>query len=116
MLIPTIVTCTGIPLGILVGHWRTKGIKDGFGGKVLRGNEGDCFSLTLDLFLLQAILSEQLDLKRRVLKSSPGVEGPYHDGLDLRVDLSDRLVHDLDKIVNQRGVVSINMGGTLTGS
>ena len=52
VLVSTIVTSTGVTLGILVAHGRTKSIEDSAGSEVLRGNQDNRFTLTLDLILL----------------------------------------------------------------
>ena len=52
VLIATVVSSTGIPLRVLVGHGRAQGIEDGAGGEVLRSNQDDGFTLTLDFFFL----------------------------------------------------------------
>lgn len=53
VLVATIVTSTGITLGVLVGHGRTKGIEDGSGGDVLGGDEDNGLALALNLILLE---------------------------------------------------------------
>ena len=53
VLVSTIVTSTGVTLGVLVGHGRTKSIEDGTGGDVLGGDEDDGLALALDLILLE---------------------------------------------------------------
>lgn len=59
VLVTTIVTSSGVSLRVLVGHGRAKSIKDSTGGEVLRGNQDNGFTLTLDLiFLHEATRSE----------------------------------------------------------
>jgi hypothetical protein len=53
VLVATIVTGTGVTLGVLVAHGRAKGIEDGTGGEVLRGNQDNGLTLTLNLVGLQ---------------------------------------------------------------
>lgn len=53
VLVATIVTSTGVTLGVLVGHGRTKSIEDGSGGDVLGGDEDDGLALALDFILLR---------------------------------------------------------------
>lgn len=52
VLVATIVTGTGVTLGVLVAHGRAKGIEDGTGGEVLRGNQDNGLTLTLNLLRL----------------------------------------------------------------
>lgn len=52
VLVATIVTSTGVTLGVLVGHGGAQSIEDSMGGEVLRGNQHDRFTLTLDFFFL----------------------------------------------------------------
>jgi len=49
--ITTIVSCSWVTLRVLVAHRRSKGVKDGAGCDVLRGDEEDGFPLAFDLFL-----------------------------------------------------------------
>lgn len=49
VLVATIVTSTGVTLGVLVGHGRTKGVKDGTGGDVLGGDQDNGLALALNL-------------------------------------------------------------------
>lgn len=58
MLVTTIVTRTGVPLGILVGHGRTESIVYGTGSDVLGGDQEDGFALTLDFEVLQGVRIE----------------------------------------------------------
>jgi hypothetical protein len=51
-LVATVVPGTWITLRVLVGHWGSKGIEDGTGGDILRGNQQDGLALSLDLLLL----------------------------------------------------------------
>jgi hypothetical protein len=61
VLVATVVTGTGVTLGVLVAHGRTQSIEDSAGGEVLRGNQDDGLALTLDLLLLQTTaISNQL--------------------------------------------------------
>ena len=52
VLVTTVVTGTRITLGVLVGHGSTKGLEDSRGGEVLRGDQDDRLTLTLNLALL----------------------------------------------------------------
>lgn len=52
VLVTTVVTRTGVPLGVLVGHRRAEGIVDGTGGDVLGGDQEDRFALAFDLEVL----------------------------------------------------------------
>lgn len=52
VLVTTVVTSTGIALGILVRHGRAESIEDGAGGDVLRGDENYGFTLALNLAFL----------------------------------------------------------------
>jgi hypothetical protein len=54
VLVTSVVAGTGVTLGVLVGHGRAQGIVDSAGGDILRGNENDGLSLTLDLFFLKS--------------------------------------------------------------
>jgi hypothetical protein len=58
VLVSTVVTSTGVTLGVLVAHWGAKGVEDSAGSEVLRGNQDNGFTLTLDLIFLEAIESE----------------------------------------------------------
>jgi hypothetical protein len=49
VLIATIISCTWITLRVLIRHRRAKGIEDRSGGEILRGNENNGFTLTLNL-------------------------------------------------------------------
>lgn len=52
MLVTTVVAGTGVALGVLVRHGRTKRIEDGAGSDILRGDEEDGLALALNLLLL----------------------------------------------------------------
>lgn len=52
-LIPAVISCTGVALGVFVGHGRAEGIEDGAGGEVFAGDEDDGFALALDFFFLR---------------------------------------------------------------
>lgn len=41
VLVTTVVTSTGVALGVLVAHRRAQSIEDGAGGEVLRSNQDD---------------------------------------------------------------------------
>lgn len=56
VLVATVVTSTGVSLGVLVGHGRAEGIEDGARGDVLGGDEHNRLTLALDLSLLQRAL------------------------------------------------------------
>lgn len=60
VLVATVVTSTGVALGVLVGHGRTKSIEDGSGGDVLGGNENNRLALALDLISLSHLLARGL--------------------------------------------------------
>lgn len=55
VLVATIVTSTGVTLGVLVGHGGAKSVEDGAGGDVLGGDENDGLALALDLILLRRV-------------------------------------------------------------
>lgn len=69
VLVATVVSGTGVTLGVLVGHGRAECIENGAGGNILGGDQEDGFTLTLD-FLLLWQLSVGL-LKRIVQLSLP---------------------------------------------
>jgi hypothetical protein len=52
VLVATVVTGTGVTLGVLVGHGGAEGIENGTGRDVLRGDENNRLPLTLNLVLL----------------------------------------------------------------
>lgn len=62
VLVTTVVTSTGVTLGVLVAHGRAQSVEDGAGGEVLRGDQDDGLALTLDLLLLQHDLNQQTKL------------------------------------------------------
>ena len=55
VLVTTVVTGTGVTLGVLVGHGRTKGIENGVRSEVLRSDQDNRFTLTLNLLFLQTV-------------------------------------------------------------
>jgi hypothetical protein len=55
VLVTTVVAGTGVTLGVLVRHGRTKGIEDGAGCDILGSNEEDGLPLTLDLTFLYVV-------------------------------------------------------------
>lgn len=55
VLITTVVTGTGVTLGVLVGHGRTKGVENGVRSEVLRSDQDYGFTLTLNLFFLRTV-------------------------------------------------------------
>ena len=55
VLVTTVVSGTGVTLGVFVGHWGSQGLEDGVGSEVLGGDENDRLALTLDLTLLLTI-------------------------------------------------------------
>jgi hypothetical protein len=55
VLVTTVVAGTGVTLGVLVRHGRTKGIEDGAGCDILGSNEEDGLALTLDLTFLYVV-------------------------------------------------------------
>ena len=54
VLVSTIVSGTGVALGVLVGHGRAQSIEHGAGRDIFGGDEDDGLSLALDLLFLQA--------------------------------------------------------------
>lgn len=52
VLVATVVTGTGVTLGVLVAHGGAKSIEDSSGSEVLRGNEDNGLTLTLNLVRL----------------------------------------------------------------
>lgn len=66
VLVSTVVPGTGKTLGVLVGHWRAEGIEDGAGGNILRGNEDNGLSLTLDLL---GLVGEEVRTRTRTRTS-----------------------------------------------
>ena len=52
VLVATVVTGTGVTLRVLVAHGRAQGIEDGTRGEVLRGNQDNGLTLTLNLLRL----------------------------------------------------------------
>ena len=52
VLVTTVVTGTGVTLRVLVGHGGTQGLEDSGGGEVLRGDQDNGLTLTLNLALL----------------------------------------------------------------
>lgn len=85
VLVATIVSGTGVALGVLVGHGRAKGVEDGAGGNILGGDEKDGLLLTLDLFFLTKALVVLTEL----------VRVSYHDLSDSRISLNQGLLHQL---------------------
>ncbi len=79
VLVATVVSSTWITLRVFVGHWGSKGIEDGAGGDVLRGDEDDGLALSLDLLLLVKLLALLADMMLRL--------STYHDSSDLWVSL-----------------------------
>lgn len=67
VLVSTVVTSTGLALGVLVGHGRAKSVEDGARGHVLGGNEDDRLSLALDLVGLkeEKVLEHQLQCGKK---------------------------------------------------
>lgn len=55
VLIAAVVSCTGVALGVFVGHGRTKRVKDGAGCDILGSNEQDGLALALNLLLLLVV-------------------------------------------------------------
>lgn len=53
VLVATVVTSTGVTLGVLVTHGGTKSIEDSTGSEVLGGDQDDRLTLALDFLLLQ---------------------------------------------------------------
>lgn len=58
VLVTTVVTSARQAFGVFVGHGRAKGVEDGAGGNILRGDEDDGLSLALDLVGLNRLGSE----------------------------------------------------------
>jgi hypothetical protein len=52
VLVSTVVTSTGVTLGVLVAHRRAQSVEDSTGSEVLRGDQDNRFTLTLDLIFL----------------------------------------------------------------
>ena len=52
VLVATIVPSAGVALRVLVGHGGAKGIENGTGRDIFRGDEDDGLALTLDLMFL----------------------------------------------------------------
>ena len=52
VLVSSIVSCSGVSLGVLVGHGRAQGVEDSAGGDVLGGNQDDGLALAFDFLLL----------------------------------------------------------------
>jgi hypothetical protein len=69
VLVATVIAGTGVALGVLVAHGRTKSVEDSTGGEVLRGNQNDGLALTLDLELLQDDDSQSTASKSHVAGS-----------------------------------------------
>lgn len=67
VLVPAIVTSSGIALGVFVAHGRTQGIEDRARGNILRGDEKDGLALTLDLFFLRGESVHDHERFRRAL-------------------------------------------------
>jgi hypothetical protein len=89
VLISTIISCTGVALGVFVGHGRSQCIEDGTRGDILGGDEDDGFSLTLNL--------KFLDLVRT--RSSAGVAlRAYHNLSNFRVRLNQGLLQHLKSV------------------
>jgi hypothetical protein len=56
VLVSTVVAGARVAFRVLVGHGRAKGIKDGAGCDILRGNEENGLALTLDFLFLCNVL------------------------------------------------------------
>jgi hypothetical protein len=85
VLVTAVVAGAGVSLRVLVGHGRAKGIEDGAGGDILRGDEQDGLALALELFFLrQLVVANTLEDCQT-----------YHDLVDLGVQLDQVLVHQL---------------------
>jgi hypothetical protein len=102
VLVSTIVTSTGVTLGVLVAHGRTKGIEDSAGGEVLRGNQDNGFTLTLDLiFLHEPARSELILGQEKPLQYSYGSRklrrATYHDLSNLGVGRYEAILHLLHR-------------------
>ena len=92
VLVATIVTGTGVTLGVLVGHGGAKSIEDGAGGDVLGGDEDNGLTLALDL--------------------------GFHDLSNLRVGVEKGLLKHLlvrrgQRVVRGDGTVGSHYGGCL---
>jgi hypothetical protein len=93
VLVATIVTGTGVTLRVLVGHRRAKSIEDGVGSEVLRGDQDNGFTLTLNLFFLLEV--------RPAASIAIEVYQTYHDLGDLGIGLNKSVLHLLDYLVSQ---------------
>lgn len=51
VLVSTVVSRTGVPLGVLVGHGRSESVEHGAGGNILRCNQENRLALSLNLQL-----------------------------------------------------------------
>lgn len=67
VLVASVVTSSGVSLGVLVGHGRTESIEDSTRGEVLGGNQDDGLALALDLFFLRGESASATPLFRRTL-------------------------------------------------
>lgn len=76
VLVAAVVSCTRVPLGVLIRHGRAESVEDGAGGDILGGDEEDRLALALDLFFLVTI---------SILRELQCIEGAYHDLSDLRI-------------------------------
>jgi hypothetical protein len=56
VLVAAVVSCTRVPLRVLVRHGRAEGIEDGARRDILRGDEEDRLALTLDLAFLWRLI------------------------------------------------------------
>lgn len=86
VLVSTIVSGAWVSLGVLVGHWRSKGIEHGAGGNIFGGDEDDGLALTLDLEFL---------CNRQYSRFQSLEIGTHHDLCDLWVSLQEGLLQQL---------------------
>lgn len=96
VLVSSVVTGTGVALGVLVGHGRTERIEDGTRGDVLRGDEEDRLALTLDFLLLLCC-----EYRDSVIDSLEA----YHNLSNLIVSVHQRPLHELFRI----SIYSVNI-------
>ena len=69
VLVTTIVTSSRISLRVLVGHGRAKSIEDSTRSEVLRGNQDNGFTLTLDFSFLFEYQGLEEEIPTRKLNS-----------------------------------------------
>jgi hypothetical protein len=60
-LIPTVVSCAWVTLGVFIRHGGSQCIEDRAGGNIFGGDEDDGFSLTLNLKFLHPLLEQPVN-------------------------------------------------------